>query len=177
MQEGRHAKGHFVSRFEPIAAFEQISSAPCVFGSMTLPGDECQRRSAFRPLLPKRLDLIVRFLEIRNGGAPKAEFRSDLRGCPFVPRRFENFPHRGWQRVGGHIGADGDAEAEAAQIMVLIIIGIPTAMLLRQPKIELDAIGKRERFLRNENVLAGLITPARPRVDAPGGVILAVNRE
>src|SRR6266542_6359669 len=136
-----------------------------------------QRRGgdAFGPLFPKRFDLLVDLIELRDGGAPITEDRGYLRGGSFFARDLEDFAHTSRERVGQGVGGAGDAEPEAAKVVVLIVIGVPAAVVLHQAKVEFHAVGERERLFRNENGLARLVAPARTGVDAPGGVVLAVD--
>src|SRR5207245_573291 len=138
-------------------------------------GDECESRGAFGPLFPERLDFVIGIFEFGNGRAPKAENGFDLGGRALLARSFEDFANVGRERIGSDVGGGRDAEAKAAEVMVLVIVGVPTAMLLGEPKIEDDAVGEHEGFFGKEHGLARLIAPARSGIDAPGSVLLAID--
>src|SRR5262245_58173589 len=50
-------------------------------------------------------------------------------------------------------------------------------MTLRQIHFDQGSFGKRERLLGDENRFAGMVSPPRTDVDAPGGIVFAVDRE
>src|SRR4030095_16151675 len=67
-------------------------------------------------------------------------------------------------------------EPEAAEVVVHVVVRVPAAVLLAQVEREERAAREAQRPLRHEDGLAVLVAPAGARVDAPRGVILAVDR-
>src|SRR6266511_918939 len=173
MEEGRHAESHFLARLEPVAAPQEVSCPQFVLGTFALTRHERQRRRAFGPLFPQPVDPVIDVFELRHGRAPIAEYGGDLRRGPLLARNREDFPQARRNRVGYDIRRAGDAEAVAAEVMILVVIRIPTAVILHQAKIQYHAVGEGEGFFRNEHGLPRLVAPARPGVDAPRRVVLA----
>ena len=75
------------------------------------------------PAYPKeRFDFLVGILEFRNCSSPVTENRCYLGFCAAFARDFENLPHICGNGIGGNICRAGDAEAEMAKVVGLIII-------------------------------------------------------
>src|SRR5690606_36147164 len=93
-------------------------------------------RSSRRMLLPELLDLVVRCLPIRNGSSPVAENRCLFARRP-LGRRFSNRgTHRCRERIGlGTLGAR-HGESEAAQVVVLVVVAVPAAVVLGEAELQ-----------------------------------------
>ena len=72
------------------------------------------------------------------------------------------------QRIGDGILGDGDREAEAAEVVVLIVVAVPAAVVLDKLEREPHAAGRFERLLEHEHRLARHVAAAGADVDAPG---------
>src|SRR6185436_14123865 len=75
------------------------------------------------------------------------------------------------------IGGGSDREPEAAEVAVLIVVAVPAAVILLQVEGDRRPAGEAHRLLGHEDRLARLVAAAGADVDAPGRVVLAVDRE
>ena len=70
-----------------------------------------------------------------------------------------------------------DREAETAQIVVLVVVAVPTAVILSEVEGQQGAAGIRDWSLSQEDRFARLIAQPRPYVDSPSRLFLAVDGE
>ena len=68
-------------------------------------------------------------------------------------------------------------QAEPAEVAVLVIVGVPAAVVLLQVERQDRARGERQRLLGREHRLARHVAAAGAGVDAPGGLLLAIDGE
>src|SRR5205823_3838791 len=94
---------------------------------------------------------------------------------PLFAWNLEDLAHAGGNRVGNDVCPLGDAQAEAAEVVVLVVVRVPAAVVLHEPEIQHDAICESQRLLRNEHSLARLVAPPGPGVDAPGRLLFPIN--
>ena len=178
MQKGRNAWADFLGGLEPVPPVEPESLAHLVAGGFVLAGHQRGSGRSLRPLVPQRLDLFVRFLELRNCCPPIAEDDRQLRRRALPARHLcEDLPHLGWQGIRDRVCRFANTDAEAPEIVGLVVVGVVPAVVLSQVELQEDAMGKRQRLVRNENRLARDVASARPGFDAPGSVRVAVDGE
>src|SRR5687767_9439917 len=79
------------------------------------------------------------------------------------------------QRIGSDVRGARYAQAKTAQIVVHVIVAVPAAVILREPEREDRAITEADGFFGNEYGFAVLISAAGAGVDAPGGVVIAID--
>ena len=129
-----------------------------------------------RMTLPQRLDPPIRFLPLGHGRPPVAEHAS-----PSARRALG-----GWHRQDRRarrpaadrptaFSARGDREAEAAEVVVLVVVAVPAAVILHELERQPHAAGSFERLLEHEHGLARHVAAAGADVDAPGRVVVAVD--
>src|SRR5438874_9442627 len=105
----------------------------------------------------------------------------DLRGAAPLARQGENLTQSRWDKVARLQEARcrtvgrRDREAEAAEVVVLVVVAVPAAVVLHKVELDLAAIGQLDRLVGHEDGLAGLISPAGADIRAPGGLVLAVD--
>ena len=80
--------------------------------------------------------------------------------------------HRG---LDGRIGGGGDGEAHPTEVVVLIVVAVPAAVILLQVDGDNGALRVAERLFGDEDGLAGLVASAGSGVDAPSGFVVAVE--
>src|SRR5262249_19833293 len=69
-----------------------------------------------------------------------------------------------------------DRESEAAQVIVLIVVAVPAAVVLSKLEREDGALFKLDRLFEYKHGLSRYVATARTDIDAPGGVVFAVDR-
>src|SRR5262245_15557999 len=116
-------------------------------------------------LLPEGLDSVVGFFPVRDGRPPVAEDRGCLRRCALVARRLEGFADGRRQRIGLDVCGAGYAKPEAAQVVILVVVAVPAAVILREAEFELRAALKLQRLLEVENGLPRYIAATGTDVD------------
>src|SRR5262249_10888037 len=72
--------------------------------------------------------------------------------------------------------AGGTLDAKAAGLVVLIVIAVPAAVVLRQLEFQLRSARKLNRLFEHKYGLARHIAAAGADIDAPRGVVLAIDR-
>ncbi len=172
LQEARHARRHGPLRLEEIASLAaRGSSAAFRVHSST----NCD--AAFGMLPPERFDRVVGLFPLGNRRPPVAEDRGNLGRRPLFPRDRQDLADVLRQRIGRRVRRVGDRQAEAAQIVVLIVVAVPAAVLLAEGKRQHRAAGKGDRFLRDKDGLTRLVAAAGTDVDAPGRFVVAIDGE
>ena len=74
--------------------------------------------------------------------------------------------------------ARGDGETDAAEIVVLVVVTVPAAMILLEIENQSGcAAGIADGLVRIEDGFARLIAQAGAGVDAPAGFVFAINGE
>src|SRR6185295_19581484 len=89
----------------------------------------------------------------------------------------EDRADRGGQRVGLRRRGARHRQPEAPEIAVLVVVAVPAAVVLLQEKDQDRAALIGDGLLGDEDRLARMVAAARADVDAPGGLVLAVDRE
>src|SRR5262245_12932750 len=89
-----------------------------------------QLRGSRRMLFPQRLDSFIFFLPFRNSRPPKAENRIVLSHGTELARDGEHLSNSWRQLIGLGLERGSHAEAEPPQIVVLVVVAVPTAMAL-----------------------------------------------
>ena len=143
VEEGRGAGLYRPFGLEKIAALQNVSLA-----MVSAAFRQNQLERSFGVLAPERGDGVVFRLPFRNGGAPVAEYRADLRGRALFTRNAQDFAHILRQRVGHGAGRGGNREANAAQVVVLIIVGVPAPVILLQAKTQNRPVRVGHRLVR-----------------------------
>src|SRR5439155_18948374 len=113
---------------------------------------------------------------LRNRRSPIAKQTCHLDRRALLTRRLKNFANRRWQRIGLGVLGGRNAESKAAQIVVLIVVAIPPAVVLRQLELELRPASKPDRFFQHKYCLPRHIAAARADINAPCRLVLTVNR-
>src|SRR5262249_8668815 len=152
-----------------VAALEYIGLA------RFLTGAQDQLRRAFWMLFPKLLDLGVGILPLRDARPPGAENGFFLGGGSALGRHRKQFSHAGWQRIGDGLFVVGHRKAETAEIVVLIVVAVPAAVVLRELECQQANLVEIERLVENENCLARHVAAARTEIDAPGRFVLTID--
>ena len=134
-------------------------------------------RRSLRMALPQRFDPPILLLPFGHGRPPIAEQRRRLLGRSFRGRYLHDRAHIRRQRIGNRILGRRHREAEAAQVVVLIVVAVPAAVVLHELEREPHAAGRFERLVEREHRLARHVAAAGADVDAPGRQIVAVVRE
>ena len=139
-----------------------------------------QLRRPFRMLLPERLDPVVGLVPLRHGRSPVAEDGAALRrGCGW---RWDRQDLAERDAAPGRPSAPGAVVTESRnrpRLLVLVVVAVPAAVVLcrggtsgSRPRRE-----TRSAFPAVKTALRGMVAPARADVDAPGGLVLAVDGE
>src|SRR5262249_23573233 len=79
------------------------------------------------------------------------------------------------QRVGGRAAFAADREAKPAEVVVHVVVAVPTAVPLDQAERQHGAAGLGDIPRRGRDGLARLVAPAGPGVDAPGRLVPVVD--
>ena len=74
-------------------------------------------------------------------------------------------------------GRAGDREPEPPEVVVLVVVAVPAAVVLLEVEREDRSTGKLDRLREREDRLARLVSTPGADVDAPGRLVLAVDRE
>ena len=171
MQERWHAGSHGLRRLEPVAALEDARIAGIVAGH------EGEGGRAVGPFLPERFDFVVCGFELRLQRAPIAEDGGDLAGRTLLARNGQDVAHTPGQRVRDRVGGAAHRKAEAAEIVVHVLVAVPAAVIVLEMELQHRAVGEGDVGGGDEDGLAILIAAARASIDAPGGVLLAIDGE
>ena len=171
MQDGGHAGGDLLAGLEPVAPLEHAGRAA------VLASHQGQCRRPLGPLTAERLDPLVGVLELGDGRPPVGEDDGLLGGRPPGRRDGQDLAHPLRERVGDRVPGRGHAQAEPAEVRLLVVVVVPAAVLAHQVEREHGAGGKRDVLLGDEDRLAIGVAAAGAGVDAPGGVVLAVDGE
>ena len=107
---------------DPADASVAASRAPCSTSCVVPRGWLCH----------KRFDPAVLFLPFGHGRPPIAEHAIDLLGRSLSGRHLQNRADIARQRIGNGILRRRDREAEAAQVVVLVVVAVPAAVILRE---------------------------------------------
>jgi hypothetical protein len=91
------------------------------------------------------------------------------RGC------LQNSAHSIGQRIGHRARRIGHGQSNTAQIVILVVVGVPAAVILLQIEIEDGAGLVLDRLFEIENRLARLIAQTRAGIDAPRRIVAAVD--
>src|SRR5262245_40500847 len=114
---------------------------------------------------PEVFDSRVRVVPFRDGRAEIAEKSVGLGGRGLGAWHRKRATHVGGQRSGSRIGSGRHRQPEAPQIVVLIVVAVPAAVVLDQVHFELDSLGERNRLLGRKYGLARLVTASWAEVD------------
>ena len=170
VKERRDTRLYRLGRLQPITATQNRGHARLIARG------EGEGVGAFRPLRPKPLDLVVRFLPIRQSRTPVTKHGGDLGGRAFVARNiFNNVADLLRHGVDGDVRRARDAQPITAEIVVHQVVAVPTAMILRELESEHDTIAVRDRILGHKDGLAILVATTWPGVDAPSCIGVAVD--
>src|SRR5262249_10279738 len=89
----------------------------------------------------------------------------------------EDLALRPGQRVGDGAGLAGDRQPEPADVVALVVVAVPAAVVLGEVERQDRAAGEDDRPRGREDRLARLVATPRPDVDAPGRLVPAVEGE
>ena len=134
-------------------------------------------RRAFRPLLPQGFDAFVCRLKFSDRRSPVRKQRVLLCGGALFARNRQRGSDKSGKRIGDRSGTRCCRDAEATEVVIHVVVAVPTAVHLLERDFQHGPIFIRDRLLKNEDRVARLIASARSSVDAPRGVVLAVDRE
>src|SRR5215468_1350277 len=128
-------------------------------------------------LTPQFGDLFVRLSEFRNGRSPVTEDRLNLSRRAAFARDRKYLAHARGQWIGHGVWRGRDRKPQAPQVVVLIVVAVPSAVILFQIKIQNRSAFIRDRLFSNKDGLARLVAKSGAGVNSPRGFVLAVNRE
>src|ERR1043166_1828661 len=136
------------------------------------------RSRAVRIFLPERFDFFVRVLPVRHGRAPITEYHRDLNRRAFFTWHCKDVANFFRQRIGLHFAISfRRADAETAEVVVHVVVAIPTAVVLLKADAPIRSVREAGRFLCDEYRFAILIAPARSHIDAPRRFVFAIDGE
>ena len=158
-------------RLQEIAARQKVRVA------RHLARGQHQLRRAVRMLLPEGLDRVVGLFPFGDRGAPVAEDGGNLRRRALVAA--------GWPECRGRLAAAdrprrsarGDREAEAAEVVVLIVVAVPAAVVLLEIEGQHGARREVRSACRRRRRPCAAVAAAGAGVDAPGRFVFAVDGE
>jgi hypothetical protein len=81
------------------------------------------------------------------------------------------------QRIGDGRLRRGQRNAEPAEQIILMVVTVPAAVVLRERDRKRRWAVDVDRFLESKYRIARLIAAAVACVDAPGGLVLAIDRK
>src|SRR5262245_10488614 len=171
MQESGDARYDDFVGFEEIAAFEKMRLAP-VFALA-----QDQLRRAFGVLAPQLGGLFVGLAEFGNGRAPVTEDRLNLSLRAAFARNRKYLANARRQGVGDGVRRSRDRKPHPPEVVVLVVVAVPSAVVLLQIKSQDRPAFIGDRFLGDEDGLARLVAQSGACVNSPRGLVLAVNRE
>ena len=177
MQRLGNPGGHLVGGLEPVAALEHVGRPLRFVDPITGAGHQGECRCPSRPLPPQRLDFRVGVLELGDRRAPVAEHRGHLGRRTSVGGNLEDLSDIGRDGVGHCLGVGRHAQAEPAKVVVLIVVRIVATVVLHELEQQHRALGELHRLLRDEHGLPSHIASTRPGINAPRGVLLAIDRQ
>ena len=171
VQEGGHTGGDLLAGLEPVAPLEHRRRAAL------LASHQGQRGRSLGPLLEEGLDPLVGLLEFGDDRPPVGEDDGLLGGRPPGGRDGQDLPHPLGERVGDRVLGRGHAQAEPAEVGLLVVVVVPASVLAHEAEREDRAGGEGDVLLGDEDRLSVGVATAGAGVDAPGGVLLAVDGE
>src|SRR5882672_377389 len=125
MQKCGCAGNYGFNRFKPIAAFEDPGIAR--FATR----QKSERSRSLRPFLPNPIDFLIRFLELRNGGAPIGKEGGSLGRSALIAGNGEGLTHTPGQRISnGRARIGRRRKAETAKVIIHEVVAIPSAVIL-----------------------------------------------
>ena len=133
-----------------------------------VPSGHCLQRASIR---------VVGLLEFGDGRPPVGEDDGLLGGRPpggGMARISRTLPR---ERVGDRVLGGRHAQAEPAEVALLVVVVVPAAVLAHQVERQDRAGGEGDLLLGDEDRLTVRVAAAGAGVDAPGGVLLAVDGE
>src|SRR5436305_1713756 len=119
----------------------------------------------------------IGLLPVGHRRPPVAEHGRDLGGGPLLPGYHQDLTDTGWDWVGDGVRGTRDRQPEPAEVVALVVVAVPAAVILSQVERQDRAAREGNRFLDREDRLARHVSPAGPGIDAPGGLVLVVDRE
>src|SRR5262245_31456989 len=126
-------------------------------------------------LVPQFFNSCVRVVPISDGRAEVAEERVGLGGGALVARNGKRGADVSRQRVSRWIGDSCDRKTKAPQIMVLIVVAVPAAVVLDQVDFELDSLWERNRLFGRKHGLARPVPASGTDIDAPCRFVFAID--
>src|SRR5579875_351076 len=169
MQERWHTRLNALGWLEKIATLEDVRL------TRLLTCLQHQLRRSFRMLLPQCLNAFVGLLPFGDGCAPVTKNGPFLGWRSLRGRDSEEIADvlRQWISLG--IGVISEGKAEAAQVVVLVIVAVPTAVVLYQMERQHGTFGETDRFVKHKDGFARHIAAAGADVNAPGCLVFAID--
>src|SRR4051812_14531138 len=125
MQECGHSSRDGLGRLQPVTAPQEVSFA------RLFPRQKRQRCRGLWILLPELLDLSIGFFPLRNSAAPIAEHRRYLHRRSLVAWNRQDLSNLLGNRIGFHRAARfRGADAEAAEVIVHVVVAVPAPVRL-----------------------------------------------
>src|SRR5262249_58452531 len=112
---------------------------------------------------------------VGNGRPPIGEHLLLLRRAALIAGRSENAANRRGNRICFGVCRVGDRQAYASEVVILVVVGISTAVFLLQIDIENRSLGVFHRMVENEYRLSRLIPPPGAGIDSPSSLIPSVD--
>src|SRR5262245_14578964 len=127
-------------------------------------------------LSPEGLDALVGLLPVGNRRSPVMKDRRFLGRRAPIARDGECVSDalRAW--VGLRTGAGGQGNTQPTEIVALVIVAVPAAVVLRQVNGQQRAAGMVDRLVGKKDRLARLIPPSRSQVGAPRRLVFPIDR-
>ena len=169
MQEFRHA------RLDGLAGLQEVATHEEVGFTRLCAGEQRELGGSLGVLPPQLRNPVVRRLPFRNRRAPVAEYGLGLGRRAPLPRDFDERTHACGERIGGRSRVRGDRETEAAEVIALVVIAVPAAVILHEIEGQDGPLGIGDRRLGRKHGVARLVTQPGTGIDPPGGLGLAVD--
>ena len=127
-------------------------------------------------LAPQLGDLFVGLVEIRDRRAPVTEDRFNLSMCAAFAWNREYLTHALGERIGDGVGRGRDRKPHPPQVVVLIVVAVPSAVVLLQIKSQNRSASFEIGFSATKTALRS-VCAVRGLRQFPCGFVLAVDRE
>ena len=115
--------------------------------------------------------------EVRVVFPPMREEAGGLFGGAFFLRGFEGFADEGRQGVEGVRCGGGDGEADAAEVVGLVVVGVEAAVALDEVVAEMGGAAGLVRLGEFENKDGGIVVAGGVALVRPGRVFVAIQCE
>ena len=124
---------------------------------------------------PQLIDPCVDIGPVLYRRTPIAENLARLLGRAVARGNPKKLPHLRGQRIGGGVRIRRHREPKAPQVMVLIVVAVPAAVLLADVERQDRAARIRDGLGGRENSLSRLIAPSRTGVEVPSSLRISID--